>query len=96
MIEQDTDAPVPQIYLFTYFKLEETTRWEAIFHPSLTNREEMPEMLKAERALYEIRRKQQHPKPGKEITAGWGGEAGAEGEDGMAEAPGCCRGCSST
>lgn len=54
VMEQDTNAPGPQIYLFMYFKLEETTRWAAVFHPSLTNREKMPEMLKAECTLYEI------------------------------------------
>lgn len=82
-MEQDTNAPGPQIYLFMYFKLEETTRWAAIFYPSLTNRQKMPEMLKAECTLYEIHCEQQHLKPGKEITAGeevrWG-QKGRTGE----------------
>lgn len=40
---------MPQVprftYLFMYSKLEETTRWEAVFYSSLTNREETPEIL---------------------------------------------------
>lgn len=64
---------MPQVprftYLFTYVKLEETTRWAAIFYSSLTNREET-EILKAECPLYEMCCEHQHSTLGKEIGVG--------------------------
>ncbi|KAK4824688.1 hypothetical protein QYF61_017412 [Mycteria americana] len=49
-------------------QLEEVTGWAAIFHSSLTTREEAPEIPAAEGGLYGPR-----SMPGKEAAAGWGG-----------------------